>query len=124
MKRTIGLIIFLSFIIYLVFSAGEIFPIFISPISLLFMITGPCGLALMKHRKEDDISTTCKNVKKYMMPCGVILTLTGFVVILCNVSDWPKVGPAFAIALVPIFYALIFSCILDAFTKPQAKPAL
>ena len=115
-KRIIGIILFLFF--------GIVGPIlfnnisgmmFISPTALFYILITSVGLTLMQYRKGQEKTLIVKSLKKNLILCGVIGFLMGVIIILFHLENPSKAGPAFGVALLPIFYGLILSCLAGAF---------
>lgn len=43
---------------------------------------------------------------------GAMGTMTGFIVVLCNLADKAKLGPNLAVALITMFYAAVFNLLI------------
>jgi len=115
MKKTIGLIIFLFFAVFYPMNRAGMLMMIADPIPMVFLVGAAGGLGLMRYSKGDGIAKVCKSLKVYLILCGLILTLVSAIIVCWNRTDWAGSGPAFAIAILPIFYGLILSCITSAF---------
>ena len=111
--RLVGLLIFLFVVIACIAIGGGPLRFFHLP-SIGFVVFASCGLALMKHRKGDGKSGFITSIKRYSIPAGVIGCAIGLVQLGQNVADPAHIPGGVAVAVLTIFYGLIFYCIVDA----------
>lgn len=58
-------------------------------------------------RQED--AAQLRGLTLHLYAAGVIGTLIGWIQILANIDDWSQLGPAVAVSLLTLFYALVLS---------------
>ena len=86
-------------------------------IGYLLIIAG--GAALIRYRKGEGKAGFFKNLKKYLIPVGILGFLTGLIQMASHNLIADTINPAtllagFSVAVLTIFYALLLYCIIDA----------
>jgi len=120
--RILGLLIFLFVVIASISIGGELSNFIHFPgIGFVIIVSG--GLALMRYRKGDGKLSFIKNLKRYSILSGVIGCLIGLIQLGLHVSDPAKIPMGAAVAILTIFYGLMFYCITDIFTGQEHRTA-
>jgi hypothetical protein len=126
---TIGVLVFLVGFLLPISShwCGGNLPAFIHIPSLLYVTVLPASLAMVKYRKGGDKSKLLNSFKRYLIPCGVMGTLTS---VIQMASAYLKAGTlnpvnllaGFSVAVLTILYALVLYCVIDVLTEQKTTP--
>ena len=101
--------------------AGQYLGSFIHIPSIVFVVVVGGGLALMRYRRGDGRVKFLESLKRYVLISGVLGCIIGVIQMASHYSKAEAFNSAnifagFGIAVLAIFYGLIFYCIIDAFT--------
>ncbi len=118
-NRIMGILIFLFFVaVPFLLEGGDINRVLlISPFLIVF---GPAiGLTVAHYRKGMEVQHILKKAKKYLIICGILGTLIGFISIFSieasNIISTAEILRKISGCLVSTFYGLLAAYIVDTF---------
>ncbi len=118
-NRIIGILIFLFFVaVPFLLEGGDIKRILlISPVLIVF---GPAiGLTVAHYKKGMEVQQILKKAKKYLILCGILGTLIGFISIFSteasDIISTTQILRKISGCLVATFYGLLAAYIVDTF---------
>ncbi len=116
-----GILIFLTGVVGATLFGANLGALIHFPSIVYLLIVGG-GAALIRYRKGDGKTGFFKNLKKYLIPVGILGFLTGLIQMASHHLITDTINPAillagFSVAVLIIFYALILYCIIDAVTE-------
>jgi flagellar motor component MotA len=119
-KFVLGAGVFFAVVLFVVLWSGGL-PMFINIPSFLFVagVAGGLGLAAYKGGGFLGYVEACR---KHFISAGVLGTVTGVILMLQALEDPSQIGRGMAVALLTIFYGLVFYCVADALLANTKNP--
>ena len=90
--------------------------------SFLFVIGVASGLGLASYRGKGMIAYI-SGCKKHFISAGVVGTVIGTVQMLSTLDDPSQIGKGMAVALLSVFYGIVFYCAADSLVSKLASPS-
>ena len=90
--------------------------------SFLFVIGVASGLGLASYSGNGMIAYI-SGCKKHFISAGVVGTVIGTVQMLSTLDDPSQIGKGMAVALLSIFYGVVFYCAADSLVSKLASPS-
>ena len=90
--------------------------------SLLFVIGVAAGLGLASYSGNGMIAYI-SGCKKHFISAGVVGTVIGTVQMLTTLDDPSQIGKGMAVALLSIFYGVVFYCAADSLVSKLTSPS-
>jgi hypothetical protein len=120
-NKIIGILIYLFFVaVPFLFEGGDFRKIFL--ISAFLIVFGPAiGLTVASYKKGMEMQLILKKAKKYLIASGIMGTLIGIISVFgfeaSNVLTTAEILRKTSNCLVPAFYGLLASYIIDTFIQ-------